>query len=146
MRRFALILVLFSCLALAAAPAVRAQRNFSEVVITPEKLADGLWMLTGAGGNLLVCAGPDGVLLVDSQYAPLAARIRAVVDSLGGGRALRFVVNTHYHGDHVSGDSAMAAAGATIVAHENVRRRMSVDQFNETSLAPPPPRRPGRCP
>ena len=101
-------------------------------MITPPKLADGLWMLTGAGGNLLVCAGPDGALLVDAQYGPLAAKIRAVVDSLSGGRPLRFVLNTHYHGDHVGGDSAMAAAGRPIVAHENVRRRMSVDQFNET--------------
>ena len=131
MRRPALLLVL-ACLAMAAAPAAHAQRNYDQVVVTPLKLADGLWMLTGAGGNLLVCAGPDGALLVDTQYGPLAARIRAVTDSLGGGRPLRFVLNTHYHGDHVSGDSAMAAAGATIVAHANVRRRMSVDRFNET--------------
>lgn len=131
MRRSARFLVL-TLLAVAAAPAAHAQRNFDHVVITPLKLADGLWMLTGAGGNLLVCAGPDGALLVDAQYGPLAAKIRTVVDSLGGGRPLRFVLNTHYHGDHVSGDSAMAAAGATIVAHANVRRRMSVDRFNET--------------
>ena len=102
------------------------------MVITPLKLADGLWMLTGAGGNLLVCAGPDGALLVDAQYGPLAAKIRAVVDSLSGGRPLRFVLNTHYHGDHVGGDSAMAAAGATDRGPPNVRRRMSVDRFNET--------------
>jgi cyclase len=132
MRRPALVLAALSCLALAVAPAALAQRNFDQVVITPLKLADGLWMLTGAGGNLLVCAGPDGALLVDAQYGPLAARIRAVVDSLSGGHPLRFVLNTHYHGDHVSGDSAMAAAGATIVAHANVRRRMSVDRLNET--------------
>jgi glyoxylase-like metal-dependent hydrolase (beta-lactamase superfamily II) len=132
MRRLALFLVLLACLALIAAPAVHAQRSFDGVVITPQKLADGLWMLTGAGGNLLVCAGPDGVLMVDAQYAPLAAKIRAVVDSLSGGRPLRFVLNTHYHGDHVGGDSAMAAAGAAVVAHENVRRRMSVARFNET--------------
>ena len=131
MRQPALLLVL-ACLAVAAAPAAHAQRTFDEVVITPLKLADGLWMLTGAGGNLLVCAGPDGALLVDAQYGPLAAKIRAVVDSLSGGRPLRFVLNTHYHGDHVSGDSAMAAAGATIVAPANARRRMSVDRFNET--------------
>ena len=131
MRRPALLLVL-ACLAVAAAPAAHAQRNFDGVVITPEKLADGLWMLTGAGGNLLVCAGPDGALLVDTQYGPLAAKIRAVVDSLSGGRPLRFVLNTHYHGDHVGGDSAMAAAGATVVATANARRRMSVDRFNET--------------
>ena len=132
MKRSTLFLVLLACVVLAAAPVANAQRNFSDVVITPLKLADGLWMLTGAGGNLLVCAGPDGALLVDAQYGPLAARILAVVDSLSGGHPLRFVLNTHYHGDHVSGDSAMAAAGATIVAHANVRRRMSVDRFNET--------------
>jgi cyclase len=132
MKRLALFLVLFAAVVLVAAPAARAQRKWEEVVIRPEKLADGLWMLTGAGGNLLVCAGPDGVLMVDAQYGQLAAKIRAVVDSLSGGRPLRFVLNTHYHGDHVSGDSAMAAAGATIVAHANARRRMSVDRFNET--------------
>jgi cyclase len=132
MRRFARLLLPIACLTLAAAPAVRAQRAWDEVVLRPERLADGLWMLAGAGGNLLVCSGPDGVLLVDSQYGPLAPRIRAMVDSLSGGRRLRFVVNTHYHGDHVGGDSSMAAAGAVIVAHEEVRRRMSVDRFNET--------------
>jgi len=132
MKRSAFFLVLFACLAVAAVPAAHAQRNFDDVVITPLKLADGLWMLTGAGGNMMVCAGPDGALLVDAQYGPLAAKIRAVADSLCGGRPLRFVLNTHYHGDHVSGDSAMAAAGATVVAHANVRRRMSVDRFNET--------------
>ena len=132
MRRSAPFLVLLACLALAAAPAARAQRSFDDVVITPLKLADGLWMLTGGGGNLLLCAGPDGALMVDAQYAALAPKILAAVGLLGGGRPLRFVVNTHYHGDHVGGDSAMAAAGAAIVAHENVRRRMSVDRFNET--------------
>ena len=130
MRRLVPLFVLLA--ALVVPGATRAQRSFDGVVITPGKLADGLWMLTGSGGNLLVCSGPDGVLLVDSQFGPLASRIRAVVDSLSGGGALRFVVNTHYHGDHVGGDSAMAAAGATIVAHENVRRRMSVARFNET--------------
>jgi cyclase len=131
MRRPALLLLL-ACLAVAVAPAAHAQRDFDKVVITPLKLADGLWMLTGSGGNLLVCAGPDGALLVDAQYGPLAAKIRAVVDSLSGGRPLRFVLNTHYHGDHVSGDSAMAAAGATVVAHANVWRRMSAGRLNQT--------------
>lgn len=133
MRRLALFLLPLVCVALAAVPTARAQRDFDRTVITPLKLADHLWMLTGAGGNLLVCAGPDGALLVDTQFAPLAARIRTVVDSLSGGRPLRFVLDTHYHGDHVGGDSAMAAAGATVVAHANVRRRMSVDRFDEFS-------------
>jgi glyoxylase-like metal-dependent hydrolase (beta-lactamase superfamily II) len=132
MRRSALfLLVLLAGVVLTSAPAARAQRNFDDVVVTPLKLADGLWMLTGAGGNLMVCAGPDGALLVDAQYGPLAARIRTVVDSLGGGRPRRFVLNTHNHGDHLGGDSSMAAAGAAVVAHGNVRRRMSADWLNE---------------
>jgi cyclase len=114
---------------LASAPPAAAQRDWGDVVIRPERLADGLWMLSGVGGNLLLCAGPDGALLVDAQYAPLAAKIRAAADSLGG-RPLRFIVNTHYHDDHVSGDSALAAGGAVVIAHENVRRRVSVSRFN----------------
>ena len=130
MRPLTILTVLLAGLVLAGASG--AQNDFSQVVIQPQKLTDGLWMLSGAGGNLLVCVGTDGVLMVDAQYAPLAPRILAVVDSLSGGRPPRFLVNTHYHGDHVGGDSAMAAAGATSVAHENVRRRMSADQFNAT--------------
>ena len=124
--------VLAAALLLAAAPPAAAQRDWGKVVIQPQPLAEGLWMLTGLGGNLLLCAGPDGALLVDAQYAPLAGRIRAAVDSLGGGAPLRFGVNTHYHGDHVGGDSALAAAGAAVVAHENVRARMMVPRYNAT--------------
>ena len=130
MKRLALLLVLLAGIVLAGA--AHAQSDLGKVVIRPQKLGDGLWMLTGAGGNLVVCAGPDGVLMGDAQYGPLAPKILAMVDSLSGGRHPRFVVNTHYHGDHVGGDSAMTAAGATIVAHENVRRRMSAAQFNAT--------------
>jgi cyclase len=139
MNRFPAFLVALALLA--AAPPAAAQRDWGGVVLRPERLADGLWMVSGVGGNLLLCAGPDGDLLVDAQYAPLAAKLRAAVDSLGGGRPLRFVVNTHYHGDHVGGDSALAAGGAAIIAHENVRKRVSVPRFNatfaETSQAMP---------
>ncbi len=116
-----------------SAPApVLAQRSWDEVVIRPEKLADGLWMLTGAGGNMALCAGPTGALLVDAQYGQVAEKIRAAADSLSGGVPIRLVLNTHYHGDHVNGDSAMAAHGAAIVAHANVLRRMSEEQRNTT--------------
>lgn len=124
--------LLAALLLLALAPPAVAQRDWNAAVIEPQQLADGLWMLGGVGGNLLLCAGPDGALLVDTQYAPLAGKIRAAVDSLGGGRTLRFVVNTHYHGDHVGGDSALAAGGAAVVAHENVRARMMVPRYNAT--------------
>jgi cyclase len=126
-------LVLLALLLLPAlAPSAAAQRDWDAAVIQPQRLADGLWMLSGVGGNLLLCTGPDGALLVDAQYAPMAGKIRATVDSLGAAPPLRFVVNTHYHGDHVGGDSALAAGGAAIVAHENVRARMMVPRYNAT--------------
>jgi glyoxylase-like metal-dependent hydrolase (beta-lactamase superfamily II) len=107
-----------------------AQQDFSKVEVKAEKVADGLWMLTGAGGNIGVSAGPDGVFLIDDQYAPLTDKIRAAVASLSD-KPIRFVLNTHWHGDHVGGNENLGKAGAVLVAHENVRKRMSVEQFNK---------------
>ncbi len=93
-------------------------------------VAPGLAMLGGSGGNIGVSFGPDGVFLVDDQYAPVTDQVRAAVAGLTPGR-IRFVLNTHWHGDHTGGNERMGQAGALVVAHENVRRRMSTDQFNQ---------------
>jgi glyoxylase-like metal-dependent hydrolase (beta-lactamase superfamily II) len=97
-------------------------------------------MLIGSGGNIGVSSGDDGVLIVDDQYAPLTEKIKTAVAAIDSD-PIRFVVNTHWHGDHTGGNENMGGAGSVIVAHENVRRRMSTEQvqafFNRTTPASP---------
>ena len=124
MRRTALIL------ALAVAPALHAQQDFSKVNITVIPVAKGVYMLQGAGGNIGLSVGNDDAFVIDDQYAPLTPKIRAAIATVTS-RPVRFVMNTHWHGDHSGGNENMAGAGAIIVAHENVRRRMGAEQFLE---------------
>jgi len=125
-RRFAWACIAGSVL-LGTAAAVMAQRDFSSVEIKSQKLAEGVYMLTGAGGNIGVCTGPEGVLLVDDQYAPLAPKIQAALKGIAD-QPLRMVLNTHWHGDHTGGNETFAKAGALLLAQENVRQRMSTTQ------------------
>lgn len=127
------------CLVVAAAPAA-AQQNFDTVQVRAVKAGEGVYVLTGAGGNMGVSAGADGVILVDDQYAPLTEKIKQVVAAINPG-PIRFLVNTHWHFDHTGGNENLGKAGVVIVAHENVRRRMSVEQFM-TSFAQPVPAAP----
>lgn len=117
-----------------------AQRDFSKVEIKPEQLSDNLYLLTGAGGNMALFTGEDGAFMVDDQFAPLSEKILAVVSELTD-EPLRFVVNTHWHGDHTGGNENMGKAGALVVAHENVRKRMSTEQFTKLwdRTTPPSP-------
>lgn len=117
--------------ALSVMPATAlAQGEMSDVEIESSRLAPGIYMLTGRGGNIGVSAGEDGVFLIDDQFAPLTEKIRAAVAALHDG-PVRFVINTHWHRDHTGGNENFAEAGAVIVAHENVRERMSVPQVME---------------
>lgn len=105
-----------------------------------EKVAGNVHMLVGRGGNIGLSVGEDGAFLVDDQFAPMVGQIRAAVERLTD-KEVRFVVNTHWHGDHTGGNERFGVAGAVIVAHENVRKRMSVEQFssffNRTTAASP---------
>jgi glyoxylase-like metal-dependent hydrolase (beta-lactamase superfamily II) len=129
-------------LVLLAMPGIAAaQQDFSDVVVETTPLRGGIHMLTGRGGNMVASVGDDGVFLVDDQYAPLTERIQAALAELTD-KPVRFVINTHWHGDHVGGNENFAEAGAVILAHENVRERMSSDQFmaifNRSVPASPP--------
>jgi glyoxylase-like metal-dependent hydrolase (beta-lactamase superfamily II) len=104
----------------------KAQDDFSKVEIRTIPVAGNIYMLEGRGGNIGVSVGTDGVLIVDDQFAPLAEKIRDALRKLGGDKP-RFVLNTHWHGDHVGGNEAFGRDG-TIIAHDNVRERLAVKQ------------------
>ena len=138
MKRF--VAALAASLAALATPAL-AQQDFSKVEIKTTRLSNSVSMMEGAGGNLAVSAGEDTVFLVDDQYAPLTPKIEAAIKALSD-KPVRFVFNTHWHGDHTGGNENLGKAGAIIVAHDNVRRRMSAEQFLEAfnSRTPPSPK------
>ena len=101
------------------------QRNFDAVQIKTTKVAEGIYMLEGEGGNIGVSSGEDGVYLIDDQFAPLTPKIVAAVKAISD-KPIRFLMNTHWHGDHVGGNENLGKAGVVIIAHDNVYKRMSV--------------------
>lgn len=100
-----------------------AQRDFSSVTITPTKLSDTVYMLTGSGGNIGASVGEDGTLIIDDQFAPLAEKIQTTLNNIGGQKPA-FILNTHFHGDHTGGNAIFGKVG-TVIAHTNVRKRLS---------------------
>ncbi len=108
--------------------AAQAQQDYSKVTIKTISVAPGVHMLMGAGGNIGVSSGEDGVFLIDDQYAPLTKKILAAVKKISD-KPIRFLLNTHWHFDHTGGNENLGNAGITIVAHDNVRKTMSVDQM-----------------
>jgi len=101
-----------------------AQQNFDEVEIIIHNVADNMYMLEGAGGNIGVCIGDDGVLMIDSQYGQLSEKIKAAIRTLSD-KDIKLLINTHHHGDHTGGNQNFGAGGAQIIAHQNVKERMS---------------------
>ena len=107
-----------------------AQQNFDTVTVRSLRVADGIYMLTGAGGNIGVATGPEATYIIDDQYAPLSQKIEAAVRSVTG-QPVKFVLNTHWHGDHTGGNENFGSRGLIIYAHDNVRTRMSKEQVIE---------------
>ncbi|MFZ1989694.1 MAG: MBL fold metallo-hydrolase [Alphaproteobacteria bacterium] len=132
--------------ALLSAPAFGQQQiDFTKVEIKTTDLGHGLYEMEGAGGNLAVLTGADGVLMVDTEFAPLAEKIKAAI-AKASDKPLKFVIDTHWHGDHIGGNEPMAQAGAVLISQENVRLRMAKGQWNARANAMTPPAAPGALP
>jgi cyclase len=112
--------------------------DFSKVEINTIDLGNKTYMLTGQGGNITVAVGTDGIIMVDTQFAPLHDKIKAAIAAISP-LPIKYVINTHYHGDHVGGNAAFHKDGATIVAHDNIRIRMAAGTTNALNGNKTPP-------
>ena len=115
-------------LLLASLPVAAAAQE-QEVEYVPTTLSPTVTMIKGRGGNVAVSSGEDGVFVIDDQLKPLTDQLLAAIRQVSD-QPIRFVINTHYHGDHVGGNETIGKTGAVIIAHDNIRERMSTDQFN----------------
>jgi len=133
-------IVAVAALGLVAARVVHAQgQDFSKVEVKASKVAGSVYMLEGAGGNIGVSVGEDGILIVDDQFAPLAPKIQAALKNISA-QPVKFVLNTHWHGDHTGGNEAFATS-ASIIAHENVRKRLGAEsRGRDGQIRPPAPK------
>ena len=135
------VVATIGALMLATTGTARAQEtDWASVEIRTVPVAPGVYVLMGRGGNIGLSVGADGAFLIDDQFAPLTEKIRAAVGAVTP-EPVRFVLNTHWHGDHTGGNENMGSAGALIVAHDNVRRRMNPADFRDlvgrSNQAPP---------
>lgn len=122
-----------------------AQAQAPEGEPTVTEVADGLYMLSWRGGNIGVSVGEDGVVLIDDQYAPQVPKLLEAIRGISDA-PLRFVLNTHWHGDHTGGNEAMAEEGALVIAHHNVRKRMAAGQLMPFFDSEVPPAAEGALP
>jgi len=133
----------FACATAAALFAVSAyaqgQPDFSKVEIKTTPLGNNTYMLEGQGGNVVAAVGDDGVIQVDGEFAPLHDKIKAAIDKVSGGKPIKYLINTHFHGDHTGGNGPFAKDGTTIVAHRNLAMRLqhgSTNGFSGQKTAP----------
>jgi len=126
-------------LSLLIALSVNAQANYDTVQIKPSKVAEQIYMLKGAGGNIGVMTGREGTLVIDNQFAPLSNKINGAIKTLDPAE-IKFLINTHLHGDHSGGNENFKKMGVTIVAHDQVRERMMKESVNARTSKTTPPR------
>ncbi len=122
---FAVPLLVATALLFTVTGFAQGDQDFSKVQIKVTKVSGSVYMLEGAGGNIAASVGEDGIVIVDDQFAPLADKIRAALKGIGvTDKPVRFVINTHYHGDHTGGNLPFSET-STIIAHDNVRKRLA---------------------
>jgi cyclase len=121
------------------ASATFAQQNYDTVKIVSQKITDNIYILKGAGGNIGVLVGKDGTLMIDDQFAPLSNKINGAIKTISP-EEIKFLINTHIHGDHSGGNENFKRMGVTVVAHDVVRERMSKEQVNKAMNRVTPPR------
>ena len=119
--------------------------DFSRVEIKATDLGNNAYMLEGQGGNITVVVAKDGIILVDGQYAPLHDKIKAAVTAISS-LPIKYLINTHYHGDHTGGNEAFAKEGVSIVAQDNVKNRLAAGTTNDLTGVKTPPAPPGALP
>jgi glyoxylase-like metal-dependent hydrolase (beta-lactamase superfamily II) len=132
-----ILLLVVAVLAFSAGIAI-AQQNYDTVQVVSQKVSGNIYMLTGAGGNMGLCAGDEGGFLVDAEYAPMTEKIKAAVGEINP-KPIQYLFNTHVHGDHVGGNENFAKTGVVIVGHDNIRKRMSAEQYIELFKRKTPP-------
>jgi len=119
--------------------------DFSKVEIKTTDLGDNIYMLEGQGGNITVAVGKDGIIMVDGQYAPLHDKIKAAIEAISK-KPIKYLINTHFHGDHTGGNELFARDGATIVSQVNVKNRLAAGTSNGLTGAKTPPAPPAALP
>lgn len=108
-----------------------AQRDWSKVEITSEKISDHIHIIYGAGGNIGLAIGQENAYLIDAQFSPLTGKILSHIKTITD-KPVSFLLNTHWHGDHTGGNANMAQQGALVIAHDNVRKRMHDKQLKDS--------------
>src|SRR6202171_900151 len=125
MRKLYLAVPFLASVLFAQPAGAQQEPDFSKVQINVTKVSGNIYMLEGEGGNIAASVGEDGIVIVDDQFAPLADKIQAALKNLGiTDKPVRFVINTHYHGDHTGGNVPFYNAGSTLIAQDNVRKRL----------------------
>src|SRR3954464_4220569 len=126
-------------------PAASPPPDFSKVEIKTTDLGDNVYMLEGEGGNITVAVAQNGIIMVDGQYAPLHDKIKAAV-AVVSNLPVKYLINTHYHGDHTGGNEGFARDGAIVVSEINVKNRLAAGTTNGLTGVKTPPAAPGALP